>query len=76
MKAPRQIDPALAQLADAILIPPFPEHEAPPWILAALGDGLAGVTLYGPNVGSTTQLTGLSTTPCCGKAGGSLVTVA
>ena len=37
MKAPRQIDPALAQLADAILIPPFPEHEAPPWILAALG---------------------------------------
>lgn len=62
MKALRQLDPAVAQLADAILIPPFPGHEAPPWILAALGDGLAGVTLFGLNVGSTTQLAGLTAT--------------
>ena len=62
MKAPQEIDPALAQLADAILIPPFPGHGAPPWILEALGDGLAGVTLFGLNVGSTTQLARLTAT--------------
>jgi len=62
MKAPQEIDPALALLADAVLIPPFPGHEAPPWILAALGDGLAGVTLFGLNVGSPAQLAGLTAT--------------
>ena len=62
MKAPQEIDPALAQLADAVLIPPFPGHEAPPWILDALGDGLAGVTLFGLNVGSPAQLAGLTAT--------------
>jgi beta-N-acetylhexosaminidase len=62
MRAPQEIDPALAQLADAVLIPPFPGHEAPPWILAALGDGLAGVTLFGLNVGSPAQLAGLTAT--------------
>ena len=62
MKAPQEIDPGLAQLADAVLIPPFPGHEAPPWILAALGDGLAGVTLFGLNVGSPAQLAGLTAT--------------
>ena len=30
-------DPALARLADAILIPPFPGVSAPAWILEALG---------------------------------------
>jgi beta-N-acetylhexosaminidase len=62
MKAPQEIDPGLAQLADAVLIPPFPGHEAPPWILAALGDGLAGVTLFGLNVGTPAQLAGLTAT--------------
>ena len=31
------IDPALAALADAILIPPFPGTIAPLWLLRALG---------------------------------------
>jgi beta-N-acetylhexosaminidase len=44
------VDPALAALADAILIPPFPGTTAPDWILRALERGLAGVTLFGANV--------------------------
>jgi beta-N-acetylhexosaminidase len=52
-------DPALGRLADAVLIPPFPGGVAPGWIRAALGDGLAGVTLYGPNVSDPGQLAGL-----------------
>lgn len=49
-------DPALGRLADAVLIPPFPDGVAPDWIRDALGDGLAGVTLFGPNVEDRTQL--------------------
>jgi beta-N-acetylhexosaminidase len=45
-----RVDPALGALADAILIPPFPGPSAPKWILRALETGLAGVTLFGPNV--------------------------
>jgi beta-N-acetylhexosaminidase len=52
------IDPVLAALADAILIPPFPGTTAPAWLLRALESGLAGVTLFGPNVtGDTAALT-------------------
>jgi len=52
------IDPALAKLADAIIIPPFPGVEPPRWVLEALGRGLAGVTLFGTNVlGDTSALT-------------------
>jgi beta-N-acetylhexosaminidase len=52
------IDPKLAALADAILIPPFPGTTAPAWLLRALENGLAGVTLFGPNViGDTATLT-------------------
>lgn len=52
------IDPAVAALADAILIPPFPGTTAPRWLLDALGRGLAGVTFFGPNVvGDTPALT-------------------
>jgi beta-N-acetylhexosaminidase len=54
-------DPALGRLADAVLIPPFPGPEAPEWIQAALGEGLAGVTLFGPNVTDRAQLTALTT---------------
>ena len=51
------IDPRLAALADAILIPPFTGTTPPPWILRALEGGLAGVTLFGPNVvGDTAAL--------------------
>ncbi len=52
-------DPTLGRLADALLIPPFPGRTAPPWVLEALADGLAGVTVFGPNIGSTDQLAGL-----------------
>jgi beta-N-acetylhexosaminidase len=53
-----RIDPALAALADAILIPPFSGTTPPPWIRRALEQGLAGVTLFGPNVlGDTAALT-------------------
>ena len=52
-----RIDPALAALADAVLLPPFPGTTPPPWILRALERGLAGVTLFGPNVvGDTAAL--------------------
>jgi beta-N-acetylhexosaminidase len=52
------IDPAVAALADAILIPPFPGTIAPLWLLRALERGLAGVTFFGANVmGDTSALT-------------------
>jgi beta-N-acetylhexosaminidase len=51
------IDPGLAALADAVLIPPFTGTTPPRWILQALERGLAGVTLFGPNVvGDTAAL--------------------
>jgi beta-N-acetylhexosaminidase len=53
-------DPGLGRLADAILIPPFPGPRAPGWIRAALAEGLAGVTLFGPNVTGRAQLTELT----------------
>jgi len=43
-------DATLNQLADAILIPPFPGTSAPSWLLGALSRGLAGVTLFAPNM--------------------------
>jgi len=52
------IDPVVAALADAILIPPFPGTTAPPWFLRALERGLAGVTFFGSNMaGDTAALT-------------------
>jgi len=53
-------DPTLARLADAILIPPFPGVRAPAWILSALDRGLAGVTLFGPNVAAPEQASALT----------------
>jgi len=53
-------DPGLAGLADAILIPPFAGQAAPDWVLAALRDGLAGVTVFGPNIAGPAQLAGLT----------------
>jgi beta-N-acetylhexosaminidase len=54
------IDPALAALADAILIPPFFGTTPPPWLLRALGRGLAGVTFFGSNMtGDTASLTAI-----------------
>ena len=54
-------DSGLARLADAILIPPFGGHSAPGWVLAALGEGLAGVTVFGPNIADAAQLAELTT---------------
>jgi len=50
------LDPSLARLADAILIPPFPGLRAPGWILRALDGGLAGVTLFGQNIATPGQV--------------------
>ena len=61
MRAPAQgVDPGLARLADAILIPPFAGHCAPGWVLAALGGGLGGLTIYGPNIADPVQLAELT----------------
>ena len=53
-------DPALARLADAILIPPFSGISAPGRILEALSRGLAGVTLFGPNIAAPDQVAALT----------------
>ncbi len=53
-------DPGLDRLADAILIPPFGGHAAPDWVLAALRDGLGGVTVFGPNIADHAQLAALT----------------
>ncbi len=42
-----------------MLIPPFPGPAAPPWVLNALADGLAGVTVYGSNIAGSGQLRSL-----------------
>jgi beta-N-acetylhexosaminidase len=53
-------DPALGRLADAVLIPPFVGQRAPGWIHGALQGGLAGVTLFGPNIHDRAQLAALT----------------
>ncbi len=53
-------DPVLQRLADAVLIPPFPGHDAPRWVLDALERGLAGVTIFGPNIAGPEQLAALT----------------
>ena len=53
-------DPVLERMADTILIPPFPGQRAPRWVLAALERGLAGVTVFGPNIAGPEQLAGLT----------------
>jgi len=51
---------SLTRLADAVLVPPFPGRSAPRWLLQALENGLAGVTLFGPNVAGPEQLSALT----------------
>ncbi|HEY3955582.1 MAG TPA: glycoside hydrolase family 3 N-terminal domain-containing protein [Streptosporangiaceae bacterium] len=53
-------DPSLAALAEATLVPPFPGTTPPGWLLDALGRGLAGVTLFGPNITDPEQVAGLT----------------
>jgi beta-N-acetylhexosaminidase len=51
---------SLTRLADAVLVPPFPGPSAPRWLLQALENGLAGVTLFGPNVSGPEQVSALT----------------
>ncbi len=60
MSAGAARDPSLIRLAEAVLVPPFPGTGVPGWLLAALGRGLAGVTLFGPNVSDPAQLATLT----------------
>ncbi len=60
MSADLSADPALSKLADAILIPPFPGPDVPHWVLAALERGLAGVTVFGPNIADPEQVAKLT----------------
>ncbi|MDX6392935.1 MAG: beta-N-acetylhexosaminidase [Streptosporangiaceae bacterium] len=60
MSAGLSADPALSKLADAILIPPFPGPDVPRWVLAALERGLAGVTVFGPNIADPEQVARLT----------------
>ena len=62
LPASASADPVLDRLADAILIPPFPGLVAPGWILEALTRGLAGVTLFGPNIAAPDQVAELTAT--------------
>ena len=62
-------DPGLTRLAEAILIPPFPGPSAPRWILAALGRGLAGVTLFGQNISTPDWVTALTASLRAASAG-------
>ena len=64
-----QRDPGLTRLAEAILIPPFPGPSAPRWILAALGRGLAGVTLFGQNISTPDRVAALTATLRAASAG-------
>lgn len=49
-------DAGLARAAAGVVLPSFTGHEAPAWILEGLADGLAGVVLFGHNVGDTEQV--------------------
>ena len=60
MSAGVSADPVLDRMADAILIPPFPGERAPRWVLSALERGLAGVTIFGPNIAGPEQLARLT----------------
>ncbi|MGD0604643.1 MAG: glycoside hydrolase family 3 N-terminal domain-containing protein [Streptosporangiaceae bacterium] len=68
-EAVSQDDPALVRMADAILIPPFAGPSAPRWILAAIGRGLAGVTLFGQNMSTPDRVRALTASLRAATAG-------
>ena len=51
---------ALDRLAAACLLPSFPGHEAPEWVLRWADRGLGGLTLFSYNVGDHDQLRALA----------------
>jgi beta-N-acetylhexosaminidase len=54
------IDPALRRLALGTLLAAFPGRTAPDWALDLLADGLAGHTLFGPNIAEPEQVAALT----------------
>jgi beta-N-acetylhexosaminidase len=48
------------RLAVGCLLPSFPGHEVPDWVLRRLDAGLGGITLFAYNVGDPTQLGALT----------------
>ena len=51
---------SVERLALGCLLPSFPGHEAPDWVLRRLEGGLGGVTLFADNVRDQTQLAALT----------------
>jgi beta-N-acetylhexosaminidase len=52
-------DAGLARAAASVVLPSFPGREPPSWMLDGLAHGLAGVVLFGGNVGDADQVAGL-----------------
>jgi beta-N-acetylhexosaminidase len=50
----------LERLAHGCLLPSFPGHEVPDWVLRALESGLGGITLFAYNVRDRAQLAALT----------------
>ena len=50
----------LERLAAACLLPSFPGHEAPDWVLRRIEDGLGGICLFSYNVRDREQLAALT----------------
>src|SRR4051794_20650355 len=50
------IDPDIRRLALSCLLLSYVGPVTPPWIGAALGEGLGGVVLFGSNLGDGTQV--------------------
>jgi beta-N-acetylhexosaminidase len=51
---------SVERLAAACLLPSFPGHDVPDWVLRRLEAGLGGITLFAYNVGSPVQLAALT----------------
>ena len=51
---------SVERLAAGCLLPSFPGHEVPDWVLRRLEGGLGGITLFAYNVGSPAQLAALT----------------
>ena len=51
---------SVERLAAGCLLPSFPGHEAPDWVLRQLEGGLGGITLFAYNVDSPAQLAALT----------------
>lgn len=51
---------SVERLAAGCLLPSFPGHEVPDWVLRRLEDGLGGITLFAYNVRSPGQLAALT----------------